>query len=166
MKCVIDFRMPPRWSTWGKELAEEDDASGESQYLTRHEAINLLDEALQDSWTPVSGASDGTSRGPPEPGSAEGRMFEQFWKLNPPVFAGRGDPGLAESWLRQIQKFFAYLNTPEEVTNTFAIFQLIDFADSWWRGISANEMGPISWDRFVALFEQEYFPISLREKKH
>ena len=27
-------------------------------------------------------------------------------------------------------------------------------------------MEPLSWDRFVFLFEQEYFPISWREKKH
>ena len=122
LKYVIDFRMPPRRSTRGKEPTDEGDASGESQYLTRQEAVGLLVEALQASRTPVSGASDGTSRGPLESGSAEGRMFEKFRKLNPPVFAGRGDPSLAESWLRQMQKFFASLNTPDEVRVTFAVF--------------------------------------------
>ena len=107
--------MPPRRSTRGKEPIEEGDASGESQYLTRQEAVNLLVEALQASRTPVTGASDGTSRGPLETGSIEGRMFEQFRKLNPLVFAGRGDPGLAESWLRQMYKFFASLNTTDDV---------------------------------------------------
>ena len=88
--------------------------------------MNLLVKALQASWTPVSGASDGTSRGPPEPRSTEGRMFEQFRKLDPLVFAGRGDPSLAESWLRQMQKCFASLNTSNVVQVTFMVFQLVD----------------------------------------
>ena len=46
------------------------------------------------------------------------------------------------------------------------VFQLVDFSDNWWRGVSANEMEPPNWNRLITLFVQEYFPSSWREKKH
>ena len=93
-------------------------------------------------------------------------MFEQFKKLNPPIFTRKGDPSIAESWIRQMKKFFTYLNTFEGLKVTFEVFHLVHFADSWWRGVSTNEKEPDTWSRFLALFVQEHYPSSWREWKH
>ncbi len=54
--------------------------------MTRGETIDLLAEALRASRTPSS-VSERTGSEPVVTEGVEGRLFEQFRKLNPPLFS-------------------------------------------------------------------------------
>ena len=64
-----------------------------------------------------------------------------------------------------MEKFFDTLSTPEDGKVGFAIFQLVREVGNWWSGISSKERAPISWEQFVALFEQQYFPKNMASEE-
>lgn len=57
------------------------------------------------------------------------QLVEQFIKLKPPKFHGRGDPETAPRWVEESEKTFKVLGCTEEEKVTLAVYQLQDNAN-------------------------------------
>ena len=94
----------------------------------------------------------------------------EFWRMNPPKFSGQEEPLVADHWLIEIRRIFDTLGIHEDKLRiTFATYQLTGEAVPWWSSIVemrrsslvAGEVDPIgsmTWDEFVHVFENQYFP--------
>ena len=97
-----------------------------------------------------------------------GITYEKFLKLDPPVFAGRADPELAESWVEETERAFLVLGVPEEKKTNFGTYRLKDNARKWWdttKIIQFSEVEVIPWTDFRRAFMDNYFPLHSRNKK-
>ncbi|XP_057515024.1 uncharacterized protein LOC130796681 [Actinidia eriantha] len=97
-------------------------------------------------------------------------LHEQFMKLNPPEFMGATDPLVAEEWLKKLDAIFEVMEVVDEQKLTLATFILRGEARNWWelmrRMQNAQPEGvPISWQRFVDIFNDQYFPRIYRMQK-
>ncbi|XP_057482041.1 uncharacterized protein LOC130768974 [Actinidia eriantha] len=94
-------------------------------------------------------------------------LHEQFMKLNPPEFMGATDPLVAEEWLKKLDTIFEVMEVTNEQKLTLATFMLRGEARNWWE--SMKRMQPegvlISWQRFVEIFNDQYFPRIYRMQK-
>ncbi|XP_030443926.2 uncharacterized protein LOC115666323 [Syzygium oleosum] len=78
------------------------------------------------------------NNGNPTPGPANvirpiSKLVEQFLKLKPPKFNGKGDPEAAPRWVEELEKAFEVLGCTETERVTLAIYQLQDNANGWWK---------------------------------
>ncbi|XP_030440063.1 uncharacterized protein LOC115662033 [Syzygium oleosum] len=60
------------------------------------------------------------------------QLIEQFLKLKPPKFNGRGDPEAAPRWVEELEKAFDVLGCTEAEKVTLAVYQLQDSAIDWF----------------------------------
>ena len=61
------------------------------------------------------------------------KLVEQFLRLKPQRFNGRGDPEAAPRWVEELEKAFEVLGCTEEEKVTLAVYQLQENANDWWR---------------------------------
>ena len=97
-------------------------------------------------------------------------MHEQFMKLNPPEFVGATDPLVAEEWLKKLDAIFEVIEVTKKQKLSLATFMLKGEARNWWEAIrrmmnAQLEGVPITWQQFVGIFNDQYFPRIYRTKK-
>ncbi|KAJ4717071.1 Retrotransposon protein, putative, Ty3-gypsy subclass [Melia azedarach] len=76
-------------------------------------------------------------------------VVEQFRKLQPPFFEGSINPLVAEEWVRELEKIFRLIDCTDQQKVTCATYMLKRSASHW----------------FKELFNEKYFPQSLRDDK-
>ncbi|XP_056172376.1 uncharacterized protein LOC130139445 [Syzygium oleosum] len=97
-----------------------------------------------------------------------GNKVEEFIKLKPPKFHGRGDPETASRWVEELEKTFKVLGCTDEEKVTLAIYQLQDSANDWWNATEGRvfpEGTASTWAVFVENFYEKYFSENAQEKK-
>ena len=52
------------------------------------------------------------------------KLVEQFLRLKPPKFNGKGNPEAAPRWMEELEKAFEVLGYTEEEKVTLAVYQL------------------------------------------
>ncbi|XP_030470845.1 uncharacterized protein LOC115689019 [Syzygium oleosum] len=96
------------------------------------------------------------------------QLVEQFLKLKPPKFDGKGDPEIASLWVEELEKAFEVLECTEEENVTLAVYQIQGNANDWWK-TTRGRVFPAGtaqiWIVFVEAFKGKYFPESARERK-
>ncbi|XP_056162535.1 uncharacterized protein LOC130136287 [Syzygium oleosum] len=96
------------------------------------------------------------------------KLVEQFLKLKPPRFDGRGDTKTAPRWVEELEKAFEVLGCTEEEKVTLAIYKLQENASDWWRA-TKGQVFPAgtapTWTIFTETFNGKYFSKSAREHK-
>ncbi|XP_028064936.1 uncharacterized protein LOC114268039 [Camellia sinensis] len=70
----------------------------------------------------------------------------------------------AEAWVLGIEKLFEVFPCTEAQKVQLAAFTLEDEARRWWMLTRTVHQG-LTWDRFLELFYDKYFPQSMRDKK-
>ena len=91
-------------------------------------------------------------------------------KLNPSEFVGTIDPLVAEEWMKKLDAIFEVIEVTDEQKLTLATFMLRGEERNWWESMrrmqNAQPEGvPISWQRFVDIFNDQYFPRIYRMQK-
>ncbi|XP_038977774.1 uncharacterized protein LOC120108263 [Phoenix dactylifera] len=81
--------------------------------------------------------------------------YENFRRLNPPVFDEGSDPIAAETWVRKMEKMFQVLQFFEETKVRLAIPQLKGSAEFWWTTMEpAYPASRITWMDFTRSREE------------
>ncbi|XP_056169361.1 uncharacterized protein LOC115671942 [Syzygium oleosum] len=96
------------------------------------------------------------------------QLVEQFLKLKPPKFDGKGDPEAAPRWVDELEKAFEVLGCTEVEKVTLAVYQLQKNASDRWkatRGRVFPEGTAQTWAVFTENFYGKYFSESARERK-
>ncbi|XP_028077508.1 uncharacterized protein LOC114279451 [Camellia sinensis] len=70
----------------------------------------------------------------------------------------------AEAWVLGIEKLFKVFPCTEAQKVQLATFTLEDEAQRWWMLTRTTHPG-LTWERFLELFYDKYFPKSMRDKK-
>ncbi|XP_028060552.1 uncharacterized protein LOC114264145 [Camellia sinensis] len=91
-------------------------------------------------------------------------LTKEFKKMKPPSFKGGIEPMKAEGWVLGIEKLFEVFPCTEIQKVQLAAFTLEDEARRWWMLTRIMHQG-LTWDRFLVLFYDKYFPQSMRDKK-
>ncbi|XP_028099061.1 uncharacterized protein LOC114298656 [Camellia sinensis] len=81
-----------------------------------------------------------------------------------PSFKGGIEPMKAEAWVLGIEKLFKVFPCTEAQKVQLAAFTLENEAWKWWMLTRTVHQG-LTWDRFLELFYDKYFPQSIRDKK-
>ncbi|XP_056166338.1 uncharacterized protein LOC130137866 [Syzygium oleosum] len=94
------------------------------------------------------------------------KLVEQFLKLKPPRFDGRGNTEAAPRWVEELEKAFEVLGCTEEEKVTLAVYRLQENASDWWRA-TRGQVFPAgttpTWIIFTESFNGKYFSKSARE---
>ncbi|XP_048136674.1 uncharacterized protein LOC125315532 [Rhodamnia argentea] len=96
------------------------------------------------------------------------RLVEQFLKLKPAKFTGKGDPEAAPRWIEDPEKALEVLGCTEEEKVMLARYRLRDTASDWWkatRGRVFPEGTLPNWTIFTEVFNGKYFSETAREQK-
>ncbi|XP_074323496.1 uncharacterized protein LOC141660410 [Apium graveolens] len=152
--------MPPKRG--GKPLVNKGSTNGPNQGGVNANAppdpnnsIVRLEELLnqhRQNQPPVAGA-------PPARQAQNVATFKSFKSLNPPEFHGTSYPIAARVWLREIKKTFEIVGVENDKKTLFAAYMLKEEANYWWeakRNLEGTTV--ISWDRFMEIFLEKYFP--------
>ncbi|XP_040991870.1 uncharacterized protein LOC121238868 [Juglans microcarpa x Juglans regia] len=98
-----------------------------------------------------------------------GCTIEQFNRINPPTFDGRGDATLAEDWIQDIEEILRVINCTDEQKVLYSAFKLTGETKRWWifeRTIrEAEETEIVRWVHFEQIFLERFFPTSIRDDK-
>ncbi|XP_057432719.1 uncharacterized protein LOC130725517 [Lotus japonicus] len=100
--------------------------------------------------------------------AAQTKGLNDFKRQDPPKFAGGFDPEVADSWLQELEKIFAFLHTAEATKVDYAAYLLTGEAEYWWRGAKAMmeaDGRAITWVVFRRAFLDKYFPASVKMVK-
>ncbi|KAH7855338.1 hypothetical protein Vadar_023846 [Vaccinium darrowii] len=100
-------------------------------------------------------------------------LLERFKKLFPAEFDGSINPVDAENWLKGVERVLVAMGVTDEQRVTLATFNLKGEALIWWEAIQRQLTAPlpgvhplvpqvITWERFVKVFNDQYFPESYR----
>ena len=96
------------------------------------------------------------------------QLVEQFIKLKPHQFNGRGDPETAPRWVESLEKTFKVLGCTDEEKVMLAVYQLQESAHDWWKATEGRvfpEGTAQTWAAFVESFYEKYFSENAQEKK-
>ncbi|XP_056163684.1 uncharacterized protein LOC130137007 [Syzygium oleosum] len=96
------------------------------------------------------------------------QLVEQFLKMKPPKFNGKGDPEAAPDWVEELEKAFEVLGCTDAEKVTLAAYQLQSSANDWWkatRGRVFSVGAELNWAVFVESFYEKYFSENAQEKK-
>ncbi|XP_048140224.1 uncharacterized protein LOC125316259 [Rhodamnia argentea] len=96
------------------------------------------------------------------------QLVEQFLKLKPTKFTGKGDPEAAPRWIEDLEKAFSVLGCTEEEKVTPAIYRLRDTASDWWKATGGRvfpEGVALNWTIFTEVFNGKYFSEIAQEQK-
>ena len=94
--------------------------------------------------------------------------WDQFHKLHPLAFKGTVDLLEAEAWVGKMEKIFEVLGSDNAQKVLFAAFMLEGDADQWWktaRTVLGAGNQQVTWEKFVTVFYEKYFPESVRDQK-
>ncbi|XP_041025378.1 uncharacterized protein LOC121265774 [Juglans microcarpa x Juglans regia] len=98
-----------------------------------------------------------------------GCTVEQFNRMHPPTFDGRGDATLAKDWIQDIKEILCVINCTDEQKVLYSTFKLMGEAKRWWiseRTIREVEgMEIVRWVHFKQIFLECFFPTSVRDDK-
>ncbi|XP_035540239.1 uncharacterized protein LOC118344220 [Juglans regia] len=98
-----------------------------------------------------------------------GCTIEQFNRMHPPTFYGRGDATLAKDWIQDIEEILCVINCTDEQKVLYSAFKLTGEAKRWWiseRTIKEAEGTEIvRWLHFKQIFVERFFPTSVRDDK-
>lgn len=95
--------------------------------------------------------------------------IDDFNKLHPPTYDGRGDPILAEDWIQDIEEILRVTPCTEEQKVLFSAFKLTGEAKRWWisertiRESTRTEI--VEWEKFKEIFLERFFPDSVKNDK-
>nr|KYP59797.1 hypothetical protein KK1_015238 [Cajanus cajan] len=67
-------------------------------------------------------------------GSQESQDLAEFRKCHPPQFTGDADLEVADRWICELEKIFAFLGCSLEKRLAYAVYMLVGEAEHWWRG--------------------------------
>ena len=87
---------------------------------------------------------------------------------HPPTFKGRYDPDRAQTWLKEVERIFWFMQCSEVQMVRFGTHMLAKEADDWWvstRPILENGGGVVAWAVFRREFLNKYFSEDVRGKK-
>ncbi|XP_056168688.1 uncharacterized protein LOC115664894 [Syzygium oleosum] len=96
------------------------------------------------------------------------QLVEQFLKMKPPKFNGKGDPEAAPDWVEELEKTFEVLGCTDTEKLTLAAYQLQSSTNDWWkatRGRVFPEGTELNWAVIVESFYGKYFSEVAQEKK-
>ncbi|XP_042950230.1 uncharacterized protein LOC122282335 [Carya illinoinensis] len=98
-----------------------------------------------------------------------GCTMEQFNRMHPPSFDGKGKPTLTEDWVQDIKEILRVLNCIDEQKVSYTTFKLTGEAKQWWipeRTIGeADGRGVFSWRHFKQIFVDHFLPRSVRDDR-
>ncbi|XP_028107345.1 uncharacterized protein LOC114306323 [Camellia sinensis] len=84
--------------------------------------------------------------------------------MKPPKFQGGIKPMKVEAWILEMEKLFEVFPSTNAQKVSLAVFTLEDDARRWWMMI--REGNPdLTWVRFLELFYDKHFPLSVRDRK-
>ncbi|XP_028094331.1 uncharacterized protein LOC114294399 [Camellia sinensis] len=84
--------------------------------------------------------------------------------MKPPKFHGGIEPMKAEAWVLEMEKLFEVFPSIDAQKVSLAAFTLEDDARRWWMMI--REGNPdLTWARFLELFYDKHFSLSVRDRK-
>ncbi|XP_026377769.1 uncharacterized protein LOC113272078 [Papaver somniferum] len=93
----------------------------------------------------------------------------QFKKLNPKEFSGKSDnPMIAHEWKDDMVKIFRAIgpSCTEVFKQGLATFELTGDAHTWWTSASRGlDHATMTWKDFILMFDDKYFPQSIRNAK-
>ncbi|GAU49756.1 hypothetical protein TSUD_407990 [Trifolium subterraneum] len=91
--------------------------------------------------------------------------FREFFRMNPPEFAGEYVPSVAREWIQRMSGILYSMGCTELEKVTFATRFLRAAACNWWEGVraymTASQM-EMTWANFRRLFIDHYIPESYR----
>ncbi|XP_028052740.1 uncharacterized protein LOC114257168 [Camellia sinensis] len=87
-------------------------------------------------------------------------LTKEFKMMKPPSFKGRIEPMKVEAWVLGIEKLFEVFPCTEVQKVQLVAFTLEDEAWRWWTLRRTVHRG-LTWDRFLELFYDKYFPQKL-----
>ncbi|MBM1124186.1 retrotransposon gag domain-containing protein, partial [Klebsiella pneumoniae] len=95
---------------------------------------------------------------------------KQFRRMDPPIFSGEGEAILAEEWIDALEQIYDSIGMiDDDLRMATAPLYLRSRAAKWWKGeqrlIVTGATGPITWEQFRTRFLDEFFPISLQDRK-
>src|ERR1044072_5157235 len=94
--------------------------------------------------------------------------LNDFRRQDPPKFSRGFDPEEADLWLRELEKFFKFLQTLAPTMVSYATYLLTGEAEHWWYGARAMleaDHQAITWESFKKAFLNKYFPRRARALK-
>ncbi|CAO2819454.1 unnamed protein product [Amaranthus hypochondriacus] len=149
--------------------AEQFDSMMKMFYTQQQQNLLLQQQVLQ---SLNAGSSKGGSRYDLGASQAEG-----IQRLAPRKYDGKGPPTRLDDWIREMEKIFAILKTPEDMRVDLAVHYLTGDADTWWvthrdallpvasTVTSEHSTVPsLPWSLFVSALRDEFFPLHLQRK--
>ncbi|XP_056158562.1 uncharacterized protein LOC130134844 [Syzygium oleosum] len=114
------------------------------------------------------GQGQGQAQGPVNVNRQMPQLVEQFLKLKPSKFDGKGDHEAASLWVEELEKAFEVLGCTEEEKVTLAVYQFQGNASDWRKATRGRVFlagATQTWAMFVEVFNGKYFSESARERK-
>ena len=104
--------------------------------------------------------------------SAAGRQggpsnLQRFKSHHPPMFAGGGDPMVADHWFNQIENVLEAMDiTSDAAKIRLAVFQLEGESQVCWESVkTSRDLEAITWAELYGLFMSKYFSATARHAK-
>lgn len=99
----------------------------------------------------------------------ERSIVELVLSQNPPEFNGMGDPSIAETWIRSLERIFNFLRCTNQERLKCATFLLTGSADYWWevrrKTTTPEQLAQLTWEDFKTCIHDKYIPKSYRKAK-
>ncbi|GAA0155440.1 hypothetical protein LIER_38088 [Lithospermum erythrorhizon] len=88
------------------------------------------------------------------------KIFDHFLKRDPPMFSEADSPIQSLELIRDLEAIFEPMGINGELRTKFAVYRFHGGARDWWknahRSLVATGQTPVTWDRFVNLFRDNY----------
>ncbi|XP_062019385.1 uncharacterized protein LOC133735960 [Rosa rugosa] len=93
------------------------------------------------------------------------RLARDINHLGAAKFHGSMDYMVADQWVEDMENYFEMMDCNEIEKRKLATFMLKGEARVWWNCMQKTiDVTTLTWDGFVRLFREKYFPASVREK--
>ena len=93
------------------------------------------------------------------------RLAQGIIRLGAPSFLGGTDYLVADHWIEGIETYFTMITCTEIEKMRITVFLLKDEARVWWSGVErSRDVTALTWEGFVQLFREKYFPVTVREQ--
>jgi hypothetical protein len=91
--------------------------------------------------------------------------LEKFMRQNPPNFIGTETSEAAEDWVFTMEKIFEAIQCPDEKKVVLATYIFRDEAEQWWRTTRNMATDVYTWEDFIEIFLDRFFPEFEREQR-
>ncbi|GAB2292859.1 hypothetical protein Dimus_038219 [Dionaea muscipula] len=98
----------------------------------------------------------------------QGRLFDRFMRVSPPVFIGSTNVLEASTWLMGIERVLKRIGCPVEHKVSLATYQLRESAEFWWNALERKFEGRIeelTWTVFLEEFESKFYSNQMKAVK-